>query len=76
VAIGRRLAEAKAKSRGLKGGEECPGCLDRYGVWEVCSVFKDGLGGRGSDGKKGRMIEEKWHCNLHGQRLRMRASRV
>jgi hypothetical protein len=45
------------------------------GVLEECSVSKDGLGGGGSDGNQGRMIEEKWHCHLHGDPLRMRASR-
>jgi hypothetical protein len=43
--------------------------------WEECGVFKDGLGGRGSDGKHGRMIGEEWHCWKHGQRLVMRARR-
>jgi hypothetical protein len=44
--------------------------------WEECGVFKDGLGGRGGDGRQGRRIEEKWHCHSHASRLQMRASRA
>jgi hypothetical protein len=49
--------------------------LSRIG-WEECSVFKDGLGGKGSDGKQGHMIEREWHCHKHGSRLQMRARRA
>jgi hypothetical protein len=39
----------------------------------VGGVFKDGLAGRGGDGKQGRLIEKKWHCKRHAKRLQMRA---
>jgi hypothetical protein len=46
--MSRRAAVARAKAKGLQGGEQCPGC-DNRGVWEECDVYKDGWG-KGSDG--------------------------
>ncbi len=51
-----------AKRRGLQGGEQCPGAT-KYGVWEKCDVYKNGLEG----------IEGEWHCHRHGHRLDIRA---
>jgi hypothetical protein len=50
----------------------CPGAT-RFGRVEECDVFKDGLAGVGSDGQHGRVIEGKWYCCLHGDRMRKRA---
>ncbi len=36
--------------RGLQGGEECPGCLDRYGVWEEGACSRMGWGAGGATG--------------------------
>jgi hypothetical protein len=58
-ATGSRGNEAMAKAKGLQGGEECPGCDG-----EKCAVFKKGLGGKGSDGKKGYMIGWLRHWGL------------
>jgi hypothetical protein len=40
--------------RGLQGDEQCPGCDVRDGRWEECDVYKQGMGGKGSDGSQGR----------------------
>jgi hypothetical protein len=79
VAAGRKGSLAQAEAMGLQGDEQCPGCTRRDGSWEACSVYKDGVAGRGSDGKKGRRVEGVWHCGKHGIRLvriRRRAARA
>ncbi len=70
--VGKRVLQAMAKARGLKpgGGEKCPGCPG-----EACNVVRLPEGG-GSDGKKGRMFKEEWHCGTHGDRKRKAASRA
>ncbi len=61
---------------GLQGGEKCRGCDNQVTrVREECGVYKDWLGGKGSDDRKGRMRGEVWHCT-HGGRLYRRVRRA
>jgi hypothetical protein len=59
----------KVGAWGCRGARNAPGAPER-------SAYKDGAGGKASDGKSGLVIAGAWQCNRHGQCLWMRARRA